>query len=151
MKKLLLILTLISFSFAEQYTFLVKKYDKEIELEAKIIANIANSTNEGNIKLFIPKITELEKKIYSKYLKVVDNCESSNFVFIKNKINKPQNCQNSNRVFFTNNYRKLLNKDMYIGAFFWSKSRPNIVFIKNRLDKKNIKLPNSYAQFIEDF
>lgn len=151
MKKLLLLLTIISFSFADQYTFLVKKYDKEIELEAKIIANIANSTTNGDIKLFIPKITELEKKIYSKYLKVVDSCENSNFVFIKNKINKPKTCHLTNKVFFTNNYRKLLNTNMYIGAFFWSKSRPNIVFIKNRLDKKNIKLPNSYKQFIEDF
>ncbi|WP_108063844.1 hypothetical protein [Poseidonibacter lekithochrous] len=151
MKKLIIILSLISICFADQYTFLVKKYDKEIELEAKIIANIANSTTKGNIKLFIPKITELEKKIYSKYLEVVDSCDKSNFVFIKNKINKPETCNLTNKVFFTNNYRKLLNKDMYIGAFFWSKSRPNIVFIKNRLDKKEITLPNSYSQFIEDF
>lgn len=151
MKKLLLLLTIISFTFADQYTFLVKKYDKEIELEAKIIANIANSTTKGNIKLFIPNITELEKNIYSKYLEVVDSCENSNFVFIKNKINKPESCQQKNKVFFTNNYRKLLNKNMYIGAFFWSKSRPNIVFIKKRLDKKEITLPNSYSQFIEDF
>ena len=35
--------------------------------------------------------------------------------------------------------------------FFECKGRPNIVFIKSRLEKKGIELPNSYNQYIENF
>ncbi|WP_375724292.1 hypothetical protein LXN10_02020 [Arcobacter sp. KX21116] len=152
MKTLVLILILISFSFSSsQYTFLVNKYDKEIDLEAKIIAKIANSSLRENIKLFIPNITSVEKKVYSKYFILTNTCEESNFVFVKNNMGNITNCSAENKLFFTNNYRKLLSDKKFFGAFFWNKSRPNIVFIKTRLKKRHIKLPKNYDQFVEDF
>ncbi|AXX87488.1 hypothetical protein [Malaciobacter marinus] len=151
MRALILMLTLISFATSDQYTFLINKYNKEMELEAKIIANIATLATKGEIKLFIPNISKVEKKVYSKIFTLVDKCEKSNFVFVKKNIKIDPKCLNNKRLFFTNNYKKLLNKDIYFGAFFWSKSRPNIVFIKNRLRTKKILLPKSYNKFIEDF
>ncbi len=150
MKILILILGLLSFMYAQQYTFLVKKYDKEIELEAKIIFNIADSSINDKVILFIPKITHIEKDIYSKFFTLGKDCNESNFIFVKKNIENENLCMNQNKIYFTNNYQKLLSNEEYLGAFFWNKSRPNIVFIKNRLKKQKIILPKSYNQFIED-
>ncbi|XPV67816.1 MAG: hypothetical protein ACNI25_10880 [Halarcobacter sp.] len=150
--KFLFLTPLLTFMlYAQNYTYLIDEYDKVIDLEAKIISKIANDiVKNGEINLYIPNIKNLDKKIYSTKFNLVDSCKKANFVFIKNK-DDLDNCKNmNNKHFFTNNYKILINDHRYIGAFFWSKSRPNIVLIKNRLNKKNIQLSKEYAQFIED-
>ena len=149
MKILILLLTICSVAFSDQYVFLVNKYDKEIEYEAKIILKIATSSLAKEIKLFIPDISQQERKIYSEYFNLTKNCETANFIF-DNKGSLNNDCKTKNKLFFTNNYKKLMANEKYYGAFFWSKSRPNIVFIKNRLEENNIILPDSYLQFVED-
>jgi len=151
MRIIILTLTLISLAFSSQYTFLVKEYDKEIDLEAKIIVKIAKNSIKDQIKIFIPNISNVEKNIYSKYFILSSDCESSNFVFVKKAIKSDSLCSQDNKLFFTNNYRRLLSDKRFYGAFFWNKSRPNIVFIKTRLKQRNIKLPKDYEQFVEDF
>jgi hypothetical protein len=141
------------FSYSDQYTYLVDNYDEEVELEAKIISNIAKSSIKDEIKLYIPNISNLERDAYSKFINLVDNCEDANFIFLKKdiKINSLCKNDNSNKLIFTDNYEKLLNDNRYLGAFFWNKSRPNITFVKNRLENKKIKLSLDYEKFIEDF
>jgi len=150
MKIIFSLFLFISFLYSNQYTFLVKKYDKEIELEAKIIDTIAVSVVRKDIKLYIPEITELEENVYSEIFQLTKTCNTANFIFVKKNINDENLCPNSQKIYFTNNYQKLLVDKKYIGAFFWSKSRPNIVFIKDRLDQRNIILPKEYNQFVED-
>lgn len=149
MKIIILLFTILSFAYAKQYVFMINKYDKEIDLEAKIISKIAKSSLKSDIKLYIPNISKQEKEIYSKYFSLSNDCESANFVFDKNRPMHSK-CDNTKRLYFTNNYKKLLLDKKYYGAFFWNKSRPNIVFFKQRLKAKNIKLAKEYAQFIED-
>jgi len=36
-----------------------------------------------------------------------------------------------------------------VGGFYWQKGRPNILFLKDNIDKYNIKLPSSMKQYIE--
>jgi len=148
-KALLLILSILSFGFAKQHVFLVDKYNKEIDLEAKIISKIATSSLGKKVKLYIPEITKEEQKIYSKHFKITQNCESANFVFDKNGIAE-ENCKGKDKLFFTNNYKRLISNKKYYGAFFWNKSRPNIVFIKQRLHTNKVNLSSEYSQFIED-
>ena len=149
MKKLILACLIVSSSYAQNYTFLLNKYDKELELESKIIAKIMNSTVKNDPVLFIPEVKESEKYIYSKIVTLGKTCNTSNFIFIKRESDS-STCKEKHKFYFTNNYKKLLSDEKFFGAFFWSKSRPNIVFIKNRLEKNNITLPNSYLQFVED-
>jgi hypothetical protein len=52
--------------------------------------------------------------------------------------------------FFTNNYKKLIADERFFGALFWSKSRPNIIFIKKRLKAQKITLPENYNRYIEE-
>lgn len=151
MRNLFLILTLITFASSNQYTFLVNKYDKEIELEAKIVSKIAATSMHDKIKLFIPEISSNERDIYSKFFILSDSCQEANFVFVKKQVNINRLCQEKNKLFFTNNYQVLLSDERYFGAFFWNKSRPNIVFVKERLETKSIELSPEYVQFIEDF
>lgn len=151
MKKILLLLTLFTTIFANSYTYLVDEYTKEVELEAKIVLKIAQDiVQKEQIKLFIPQASKLDKQVYSQKTILVKNCQDANFVFVKyNKI--PACAKEKEKFFMTNNYKQLLYNKTYVGAFFWSKSRPNIVLIKNRLSKKNVKLSAEYKQFIEDW
>lgn len=149
MKKIILLLTLLSFSYCEQYVFLVNKYDEEIEYEAKIISKIATSSLSEKIKLFIPKISEQEKRIYSEYFDLTKDCDGANFIF-NNKGLLNDDCKGSKKLFLTNNYKRLMTNKKYYGAFFWNKSRPNIVFVKQRLQDNNVQLSKEYLKYIED-
>ncbi|QFR48972.1 hypothetical protein FJR48_04240 [Sulfurimonas lithotrophica] len=149
MRVLFILLTLISLSFSKQQVFMLDEYDKEIELEAKIISKIATATLNNKIKIYIPNISKHEQEIYSKYFDLSEDCKYADFIFDK-KGSLANSCKNSTKLFFTNNYKKLVSDSRYFGAFFWNKSRPNIVFIKKRLQKNNIKLSKEYEQFIED-
>ena len=149
MRAFILLLLVVSYLFGEQYVFLLNKSDTEKEYEAKIISKIASVSLKDKIKVYIPNISKEEKKIYLKYFYVTKSCHMANFIF-DNKGSIPVECQNSDKLFFTNNYRRLLSDRKYYGAFFWNKSRPNIVFIKKRLKEYNVKLPTEYSQYIED-
>ncbi len=150
MKIFLLLSMLLSSVFAKQYVFWVNKYSKEIELEAKIISKIARSSvKDKKIRLYIPNISEDEREVYSQYFSLAEDCESANFVFDTKGL-ADEECKRSGKLFFTNNYRRLVSDHRYYGAFFWSKSRPNIVFIKHRLQNFNVKLADEYSKYIEE-
>ena len=95
MRVLILLITLLSFLSSENYTFLVQPYSKEVELEAKIIAEIATASLHGKIKLFIPHMSEMEEKVYSKYFTLSSKCETSNFVFVNKSVEKESLCDNT--------------------------------------------------------
>jgi hypothetical protein len=151
MRGIILILTCSLTLWAEHYTFLVKPYQKEMELEAKIIAQVAASSLKEPVKLFIPEISETEQEVYGRYFTLSPTCETSNFVFVNKTVETQHICKQTRPLFFTNNYRKLLSDERFFGALFWSKSRPNIVFIKKRLEERRILLPHAFDQFIENF
>jgi len=152
MKILLSISLFILSLYGQNYTYLIDEYDKVIDLEAKIITKIAKDiTKNEKINLYIPDIRQIDEKVYSTKLNIVNSCKKADFIFVKYD-DKNLKCKNiNNKYFFTNNYKKLLNNKKYLGAFFWSKSRPNIVLIKGRLVKNNINLKKEYNKFVEDY
>lgn len=151
LKKVFLIFLLPLVLYAKSYTYLVDEYTKEAEFEAKIVTKIAKDIlHNQTIKLYIPNSKALDKKIYSKNTVFVDSCEKANFIFIKYGQTDECITHKNDQYLLTNNYRKLISNPQYFGAFFWSKSRPNIVLIKKRLIKNNIQLSSEYDQFIED-
>ena len=138
---------------SENYTFLVKEYNKEIELEAKIISNIVQNLkiSQNKASLYIPQISDVERNIYSGFFNIASSCDDADFIFVKDEKNDNQLCNGNKKIFFTNNYDSLLKNKKFIGAFFWSKSRPNVVFVKDRLIENNIELPEIYNKFVEEF
>ncbi|WP_373070592.1 hypothetical protein [Sulfurimonas sp.] len=150
MKILISLLMLCSLMYSKQNVFMLDKYDKEVELEAKIVSKIASDSLGEKPNIYIPDISAKEKAIYSKYCNVSNNCKSANFIFDKKGLDG-NDCGLKQKVYFTNNYKKLVSNSRYIGAFFWNKSRPNIVFVKRRLKQNGVNLSNEYNQYIEDF
>ncbi|RXJ89286.1 hypothetical protein CRV01_08915 [Arcobacter sp. CECT 8983] len=135
---------------ANNYTYLLDEYKKDTELEAKIVLKIARDILKTNpVHLYIPNMKPLDSKVYSSEVRLVNTCEKANFVFVK--YSKSFQCEKNKKLFvLTNNYRQLLSNHSFIGAFFWSKSRPNIVLVKSRLTQKAIILPKEYERYIED-
>ena len=151
MKFTIFLLILISNVYSSSYVFLAQKYNTNIELEAKIISDMAKASISDDIKLYIPNISNEEKEIYSTSFTLVNNCNDANLIFEKNESKSDILCtSNTNKLFITNDYKKLLKDNKYAGAFFWNKSRPNITFIKNRLENQNINLSTDYEKFVED-
>lgn len=151
MNRLLLLLMLASLSLAENYTFLVNKYDKEMELEAEILSKIATASSKKPVTLYIPDISHAEAKVYGRFFSLTPDCNTATFVFInKATATAEASCDSSGKLFFTNNYRRLLADEKFFGAFFWAKSRPNIVFLQHRLLQHNITLPKTYSRYIEE-
>ena len=141
----------LSFLKANDYIYLLDEYEKETQLEAKIVVNIARDILDKKVvNLYIPNAKKLDLKIYSSMIKLVDSCAKANFIFAK--YNKGFQCNKNINIPYsiTNNYKRLLTNKNYLGAFFWSKSRPNIVLVKERLLSKRIHLPKEYNRFIED-
>lgn len=150
MKAVLILITLTMTLFANKHTYLLDEYTKEIELESKIVTKIAKDILNQKIYLFIPNGKDLDLKVYSKNVKIVNSCDKANFVFIKYGNTKECDKNSENFYILTNNYRQLLKNKRFIGAFFWSKSRPNIVLIKQRLNYNKINLPTEYNRYIEE-
>jgi hypothetical protein len=152
MRIFILMLMIFSLSKAQNYTFILDTYTKEIELEATIIKRVASaSLAQKEIRLFIPEISELERKVYQKFFTLSSNCEDANFIFVKKSLDISSYCKDTTKLIMTNNYRKLLSDEKYYGAFFWQKSRPNITFISQRLQERGVKLPLEFDKFIEDY
>ena len=149
-KKLILVTLFIKLIYANSYTYLLQEYEKETELESKIVLRIARDILDTKpVQLYIPKMKPLDDRVYSKEVKVVKNCKDANFIFVK-YTEVSQCSKNKKLLILTNNYKQLLSNSDFIGAFFWSKSRPNIVLVKQRLKKRGIDLPKEYNRYIED-
>lgn len=152
MRAILFILSFSAFLFgASGHTFLTDKYTKEIDLESKIISNIAKSIIKSDLKVYIPSLKEQEREIFKNRFQLSADCNDSNFIYLRDSKKSLKECDGSKMIYFTNSYRKLMGDERFIGAFFWSKSRPNVIFLQKRLDSYNITLPKSYDKYIENF
>lgn len=150
MIRLFILLLVYNLANASSHTYLLDEYSDEIEQEAKIVTKIAKDILNGDVpRVYIPKATNLEYEIYSQMATVVDSCEKANFIFVKH--NERPSCRGvDEKIILTNNYKHLSNDSACIGAFYWNKNRPNIIFLEERLKSKNIKLSNMYDKYIEN-
>ncbi len=127
-----------------------------------IITTIYASDNEkasGIFNLIVKEITKkdsssvyLYKNIESieKYpgnLKIVTECKDADIVILSTTVNIPKEC--ASKLLFGSRYSHLKNKNV-LGAFFWQKGRPNILFYKKRLKKQKIVLDSSFDKYIEN-
>ena len=121
-------------------------YAKDADIASKIITTIAiGVTHKENPKIYI-------YDNYTPYgltkhtLNLTNNCQDADIVLISAIKGLPNNC--FKKILFGTKYSNLQNKDV-IGAFFWQKGRPNILFSKENLEKKNIKLSTNLQKYIE--
>jgi hypothetical protein len=83
----------------------------------------------------------------SDVITLVERCEEANIVFAQECLKKPL-CRNIPVIGL--NYEILKRNEHIIGAFYWKKGRPNLIFIQQRLEVLGIKLPDSFEPYIEE-
>ncbi|GEM_PF-340952 len=149
--KLIVLLLCFSFCFGK---LPVKEFSNEKELEIRILEKIfSDITGKRKVKVYLlgnkSNYFSTNMKKYSKNLKEIKNCKEADIVFLagryKNKL--PKSCYG--KVVFSSRRKDVFIRKNCIGAFFWKKGRPNILFIREKLNRKKVKLPSEYDKFIE--
>lgn len=128
------------------YLFISTIYASDEELESSIFNKLVTAvTKKEKSKVYIHTKVESIKEHTAEFI-LVDGCEDADVVILSTVENIPQGC--NKKILFGTRYSHLKD-DRVVGAFFWQKGRPNILFYKNRLDKNNIMLNPSFDKYIE--
>ncbi len=130
------------------FTFsLVFGYEEEIKkVEAEIISEMAHIIAKNNKKIKVVTSSDLKYILkYSKILSHTLSCKKAHILVtgderLLKKCNKPA---------IVTKYYLLKKYKNAIGAIYWKKGRPNVVFVKDRLEQFNIKLPDRYRKYLE--
>ena len=141
MKKLFLFF---SFGILVFYTSFAEDKAKilEIEIVSKIISSITHGINQKVCLYNFNKEDEIAYKKFSSFK--ITNCKKANILLIKDveeklKFEKPA---------LALDYLSFKNCENCIGAFYWRKGRPQIILIRERLKKFNIKVKGELRRYI---
>ena len=150
MKLLLIYLFFTLLLIAQESPFSLRKKDTIGELEAKIVTQIAADVLYKSVTIYVAGETKDFIPFCVENIKITKNCQEANFIYIS-KRSEDELCENKKAIHFTDN-RELFSKNReFVGLFQWLKGRPNITFSSSRLLMKQLILPKSYEQFIEEF
>ncbi len=137
MKKFLLTLILI----------LSPLFSGELETASKIMDKITNALIKKEPTFIIAKdIRNKEIVSYSSTMKNISSCDKVDIIITHTK--HIPTCDKKVLVFATN-YLAFKALPQAIGAFFYQKGRPNIIFREEILKKHNITLPSEFYKYIE--
>lgn len=84
---------------------------------------------------------------HSSIMEATKDPHLAQFLIVSKKI--PENISKTGIV-FTTDYDMLEKNKRIVGAFFWQKGRPNLLFVRNRLQKANVTLGHEFDKYIED-
>jgi hypothetical protein len=115
-------------------------------VEEKIYSLIIHTLYPAKVKVYAdtPQKKEILKNISK--IELVEAPDLADFLLLEHKLRKPVQ-----GVIFTTSYHLLQTyKNQAIGGFFWQKGRPNILFLKQNLQKHHIKLPPSMQEYVEE-
>ena len=122
-------------------------YEEEIhKVEAKILSEMAHILAKKSKKVKVATSPDLKYIIkYSKILYQVNNCKKAQILItgdekLLKRCNKPA---------IVTRYYLLKKYKNAIGAIYWKKGRPNVVFVKDRLEMFKIRLPDRYRKYLE--
>ncbi len=137
MKKIFILIFLITTLYSSNSQIEQKIYDT-------ILKAVFSHKNSINIWTDSSKKTKFLKLL--RYVVIVDTPENADFLIINNT----KNIQ-SNGLKFASSYKMLkYYKNDVIGGFYWQKGRPNILFLRDNLQKKHIFLPETMQEYIEN-
>jgi len=151
MRYLLLVMLGLAFGFGD---VIIKEFSDERELEIKILEKIfADITRKKQVRVVIlgNKSTYFSEGIrrYARRLKETKTCKKADVVFLAGVYRGKLPGECGGKILFSSRRKDILLRENCVGAFYWKKGRPNILFIRERLRKKGIKLPPEYNRFIE--
>ena len=122
-------------------------YEEEIhKVEAKILSEMAHILVKESKKIKVITSPDLKYIIkYSKILSQVNSCKKAQILITGNE----ELLKYCNKPAIVTRYYLLRKYKNAIGAIYWKKGRPNVVFIEDRLEIFKIKLPDRYKKYLE--
>lgn len=131
------------------FTTLLSASSSSQELKIRVLKSIVTGIENSEPMT----IWSDDKKIMNAFtsqskFSVADDCKDAKMIILSSKSNLPKNCKNKH--IFVLDYELLYEIPDSFGAFFWKKGRPNIVFIKPRVDKQALKLTSSLEPYVEE-
>ncbi len=117
-------------------------------METQIIERIATSLFPKQ-KISAWGETADQKNMIKQSEKIKESADSSGADLIVVSKNIPQNLS-KDTVIITTEYALLKKDERVIGAFFWQKGRPNLLFLRPRMQKSNVNLGHEFDKYIED-
>lgn len=149
MKKILVLLILICgqlFALDRDSTLKFYHYLFDAFSPSKQISVYTNSDEYTRVFSSSKKIT-LVSKPQSADLLLMTNEKALRKVLRKRKFSQEID---PGTILFVTDYRLLKISEEIVGAFYWKKGRSQLLFIKPRLEAKNITLPHDFKRFIVD-
>lgn len=137
MKRLLLLATLT----------ILQAQENDIKLHAKMMDKLATDIiNKEQTSIYDPTFG----RSYVTYLSrsnTVNACSDSDIAIVSSPT-QVQGCKN--QIVLVTKYNLLNMIPDAVGAFYWQKGRPNLVFIRSRLIEKRVKLASEYTKLIDE-
>ena len=121
--------------------------ERYLEVGAKLMTMVTSGifakdhirvfTNDAHYKQIFENMTQTT---------LVDSCEEADFVVLNDEtINDPM-CKE--RPAFVTKYQLLDEYDNAVGALFWTKGRPQLLFVLSRLNSYSVTLPDTFGHYI---
>jgi hypothetical protein len=120
--------------------------NEDLRLEASIYhALLQELTHSPKPKVFLQTEIPSIKKFSSKF-SIAKDCAQADVVIVAHNKQLPPGCKG--KILFGCRYRTLKNNNV-VGAFFWQKGRPNILFYNTRLQREGLKLTPHLQKYID--
>jgi len=120
----------------------------EKEYATKIIKNLVEVIDKSNTSVWIDDDSDVTGLLELKQLNVVKTCKNAKVLILSSDKSIPKHC--ISKPVLVLDYDLLEKHSNAVSAFFWQKGRPNIVFLKKRLQHFSISLPSTYDKYVEE-
>ena len=119
----------------------------EKEYAAKIIKNLVEVIDKSNTSVWVVS-NDSDVLGSLKQLNMAKTCKEAKVLILSSEKNMPKHCRA--KPILVLDYDLLKKHSNAVAAFFWQKGRPNIVFLKKRLQHFSISLPPTYEKYVEE-
>lgn len=121
----------------------------EIDIAARIIDKTVTSLFPKNskVKTWANQKYHIDIILNSRKMSFATYIKDASFYLVGSSI---PNYFPKDAIIFTTDINLFYKDKRIIGAFYWQKGRPNLMFLQSRLDKYNLSLSNEFKDYIED-
>ncbi len=124
-------------------------YSSETLIAAKIVDKTVAALFPEKEKLRSWGSTAYHREIISKSTRLVETTTSAEAEFYLVGETIPQNIDKKH-VIFSTDIDLFYEDKRVIGAFYWQKGRPNLIFLRERLEAYNLPISSKLKDYIED-
>ncbi len=118
------------------------------QIKLKLITVIAHAlVKKKVVRVYVGDKSFLSKPENVDHIIFVSSCEKADMVIVKDACSLSEECKN--KLIFVTNYYGFRESPVAIGALFWQKGRPVLVFKGDNLKKRHISLPREMNKYID--